>query len=53
MRMFGGCACSFDERLPRKAEPELYGHECLTLAKAGWSGKKKGELLAGRHRIST
>ena len=35
-----------DENLPRKLAAHLTGHECLTVAQCGWSGKKNGELLA-------
>ncbi len=34
-----------DENLPRKLATHLQGHECLTVAECGWSGKKNGELL--------
>jgi hypothetical protein len=35
-----------DENLPRKLAGHLIGHECITVAECGWSGKKNGELLA-------
>src|SRR5579863_3124941 len=36
-----------DECAPRALKYALaeYGHECLTVQEAGWSGKENGELL--------
>ena len=34
-----------DESLPRKLAGLLIGHDVVTVAKAGWSSKKNGELL--------
>lgn len=34
-----------DDSVPRRLRRELPGHEVLTLAEMGWSGKKNGELL--------
>ena len=44
-----------DECLPRKLSRELTGHEVETVAQAGWSGVKNGELLrraVGRYEAS-
>ena len=41
-----------DECLPRKLARELIGHQVVTVAQAGWSGIKNGDLLrraAGRY----
>jgi Domain of unknown function (DUF5615) len=40
-----------DESLPRRLRAEFPGHEVVTVAEAGWSGRQNGELLqlaAGR-----
>ena len=34
-----------DECVPRRLKTELVGHEVSTVAEAGWSGVKNGELL--------
>lgn len=34
-----------DESLPARLAHELHGHKVVTVAEAGWSGKKNGELL--------
>ena len=34
-----------DESLPVRFAHELHGHKVTTVAEAGWSGKKNGELL--------
>lgn len=34
-----------DESLPARLTHELHGHKVVTVAEAGWSGKKNGELL--------
>ena len=35
-----------DENLPVQLRLELPGHDCLTVAYLGWTGKENGELLA-------
>jgi len=40
-----------DESLPRRLRDDFPGHEVTTVAEAGWSGRRNGELLqiaAGR-----
>lgn len=34
-----------DECVPRPLKSYVTGHECRTVAEAGWTGKKNGELL--------
>ena len=35
-----------DECIPKKLRNHLGGHRCVTVAEAGWAGKKNGELLS-------
>lgn len=35
-----------DECIPRRLKAYLTGHECQTVAEAGWAGQRNGELLS-------